>query len=162
MNKIDETEINNALFIICPFCQLENFLRTEFGEKIFFLTLPGAVIEHKSEEDLYLSDFLKSEKISDIYVVNDVSCNFIEDADNPKEEFGLKCEKQFKELKKRLSNESTNLSLKEKNKLVAKMNVKEQLDYLKKLKIFSEESNKVNINLRAMVTDKNKEFEIVD
>ena len=44
MNKIENVNPQNSLFIICPFCQLENYLRTKFGEDVFFMTATAGIL----------------------------------------------------------------------------------------------------------------------
>lgn len=161
MNAIEETEPYNCLFIICPFCQLEYFLRAKFGEKVFFYTVPGGVLNFHTDETFWLSEFLRREQITDIYLVNDVSCNFIEEAINGKQEFGLNCERQFRELLKKLSADFENLYLKEKKELLAKTNVLAQLDYLKTQNFLKDEIPQDKIRVHGMITDKNRGFEIL-
>ena len=56
-NKMREIENTNTLFIICPFCQLENYLRTKFGEDVFFMT--ATANNKECIRILYLSHFIK-------------------------------------------------------------------------------------------------------
>ena len=49
-NKMREIENTNTLFIICPFCQLENYLRTKFGEDVFFMTATAGVLNFSEDE----------------------------------------------------------------------------------------------------------------
>ncbi len=162
MNTTEETKPCNILFITCPFCQLEHFLRAKFGEKVFFYTVPGGVLNFQTDETLGLIEFLKREQITDIYLVNDVSCNFIEGTINGKQEFGLNCEKQFRELLKKLSADFENLHLKEKKELLAKTNVFAQLDYLNTQNFLKDEITQVKIGVHGMLTDKNRGFEILN
>jgi hypothetical protein len=161
LNSKSDQELNKALFIVCPFCHTEEFLRVKFGKDIFFSTFPGAVLNHKTEDELLLNELINREGISEIFIVNDISCNFIENAIDGKKEFGLKCETHLKELNSKLSDEFKLLSLKEKKEIMAKTNVLEQLCYLKTLKNLKQKLDDNKINLHAMVTDKNFGFEIV-
>lgn len=161
MNSKSDQELNKALFIVCPFCHTEEFLRAKFGKDIFFSTFPGAVINHKTEDELLLNELVNREGISEIFIVNDISCNFIENAINEKNEFGLKCEKHLKELNKNLSDEFKFLSLKEKKEIMAKANVLGQLHHLKTLKNLKQKLDDNKLNLHAVVTDKNFGFEII-
>lgn len=70
----------NKLFIICPFSNIESFLRKEFGEEIFFMTYSGGVIQYCDIEFLsHVKDIVLNEKISQIYFVNDINCKFIDE-----------------------------------------------------------------------------------
>lgn len=146
----------NSLFIICPFCQLENYLRTKFGEDVFFMTATAAVLNFNYDELTVIKDFIKREQISTIYVVNDVSCNFIEEAINNKKEFGLYCEKELRMLVQNSNSiiEVKN-SLETKKEMLAENNVSKQLMYLNSEKIFHEASF-LKIKIHGMITDKNK------
>lgn len=114
-----------------------------------------------TDETFGLSEFLKREQITDIYLVNDVSCNFIEEAINGKQEFGLNCERQFRELLKKLSADFENLYLKEKKELLAKTNVLAQLNYLNTQNFLKDEIPQFKIRVHGMITDKNRGFEIL-
>ncbi len=162
LNKTEDTESHNALFIICPFCQIEYFLRAKFGEDILFVTVPGGVLNVHTQEILGMREFIKREQITDVYLVNNISCNFIEEAIAGDKEFGLHCEKQFRELSKKLSGDFENLSLKEKKKLLAKSNVLTQLECLKSRSLFKDETSQININVHGIITDKNNEFQIIN
>lgn len=147
--------IKNALFIICPFCQLENFLRTKFGDNVFFITAPAAVLNFSSDELSAIKDYLIRETIKDIYLVNDVSCNFIDEAINNKKEFGLHCEKQLRGLwQNSNSNLKTQDSLKTKNELLLENNILKQLEYLNAPEIFKHEISALGINIHGIITDK--------
>jgi hypothetical protein len=155
MNKIENVNAQNELFIICPFCQLENFLRTKYGDDLFFITAPAAVFNFNADEVLALKDFFKREHITDIYLVNDVSCNFIDEAIKNKKEFGLHCEKQLRGLLQYSnSNFKSQDSLRTKNELLAENNVLKQLEYLNSEEIFKHEISALGINIHGIITDK--------
>ena len=147
----------NTLFIICPFCQLENYLRTTFGEDVFFMTATAGVLNFSEAETTAIKDFIEREKISTICVVNDVACNFIEEAITNKKKFGLYCENKLRLLLQNLDliTESKH-SLKEKRELLAHANVTKQLEYLNSEKIFKQKIQVSGINTRVLITNKNK------
>lgn len=152
MNKIENVNAQNALFIICPFCQLENFLRTKYGDDLFFITAPAAVLNFNADEVLALKEFFKREHITDIYLVNDVGCNFNDEAIKNKKEFGLHCEKQLRVLLN--SNSKSQDSLRTKNELLAENNILKQLEYLNSEEIFKHEISALGINIHGIITDK--------
>ena len=94
--------------------------------------------------------------MKNIYLVNDVSCNFIEEAINNKKEFGLHCEKELRMLLQNSNSiiESKN-SLETKKEMLAENNVRKQLMYLNSEKYLSETSF-MKIKMHGMVTDRNK------
>ena len=147
----------NTLFIICPFCQLENYLRTKFGEDVFFITATAGVLNFSEAETTAIKDFIEREKISTICVVNDVACNFIDEAIANKKEFGLYCERELRLLLQNLDliMESKH-SWKEKRELLANANVTKQLEYLNSENIFKQKIQVSGINTRVLITNKNK------
>lgn len=71
----------NKLFIICPFSNIENFLRKEYGNDILFMTYSGGMIQYADFDFLnHVKDIILQEKIKQIFFANDINCNFIEDA----------------------------------------------------------------------------------
>jgi hypothetical protein len=155
-NLMKDTNAQNALFMICPFCNLENFLRTKFGNDIFFITAPAAILNFSDNELISVKEFMIRENIKNIYLVNDVSCNFIEEAISNKKEFGLRCEKELRMLVQNSNSiiERKN-SLEIKKEMLAENNVTKQLMYLNSEKIFHETSI-LKIKIDGMITDKNK------
>jgi hypothetical protein len=65
----------NKLFLVCPFCQMENFIVKHYGE-VFFLTVPAAIFNVGSEELGVIKEFITRENIRGIYLVSETSCNF--------------------------------------------------------------------------------------
>ena len=149
--------ITNSLFIICPFCQLENFLRTKFGDDILFMTATAGVLNFNDDEISAIKDFIKREQISTIYVVNDIGCNFIEEAINNKKEFGLPCEselrKQWQTIQSKVESQN---SLREKNKIVAENNLQQQAKYLASTKILKHEIDALQISIHTLIIDKHE------
>jgi hypothetical protein len=71
----------NKLFIICPFSNIESFLRKEYGNDILFMTYSGSMIQYADFDFLnHVKDIILQEKIKQIFFVNDINCKFIEDA----------------------------------------------------------------------------------
>ncbi|MEO5946087.1 MAG: hypothetical protein ABIP79_04685 [Chitinophagaceae bacterium] len=161
MNSLKETEPHNDLYIVCPFCRLEYFLRTKFGDNIFIITVPAVVLNSHHVEDWALNEFLKREKITDIYLVSDTSCNFIEEAINGDKEFGLNCEIRLRELCNNLSIDLERLDLLcDKKELLAKSIALAQIQFLKAEFTFKDETTKINIH--GMITDKNSGYKIIN
>lgn len=91
--------MGNKLFIICPFSGLEHFLRTKYGEEVFFLTYSASVLQHHDYEYLSeLKQFIVRENIHTITFVNDISCRFISQVIHQQEKFGLASESSLEEL----------------------------------------------------------------
>lgn len=70
----------SKLFFVCPFARLENLIQAKFGEDVCFLTVPGAVLQLENSTFAYDAlDFIIRERVTDIYIVSDTSCIFIND-----------------------------------------------------------------------------------
>ena len=70
--------MKRKLFFICPYSFLEPFLIRNFGEDTYFITALGIVFNLKEggNADMLL-EFIIRQNIDEIYLVNDVSCFFI-------------------------------------------------------------------------------------
>lgn len=70
--------MNNHLFIVCPFSNLEYTLKKRYGQDSLFLSAPAGLV---STQDVHFMEDLKrviaANHINEIYVVNDVSNNFL-------------------------------------------------------------------------------------
>ncbi len=151
---IEKIKPYNALFVVCPFCQIECFLRTKFGDDIFFITAPASILNFNTEKVNHLREFIKRENITDIYLVNDVSCSFIEEAINGEKIFGLNCEKQLRVLMQESNSETkTAEPLIISKELLARNNVWKQLQCLNSEEIFRNEISDFEINLKGIITD---------
>jgi len=157
MNQIENINSNGSLFIICPFCQLESFLKKKFGEDIFFMTVPAGVLNFCSRQVSATRRFIKREQIKNIYLVNDVGCNFIEEAIKNEKEFGLTAEEQLRKLLQNihLKTDGT-LSMQEKKRMVAENNVQQQVAYLASEKILKHEISTLKINVRTLIVNKHE------
>lgn len=91
--------MSNKLFIVCPFSCLEPLLQYKYGNDITFLTCSGAVLpQHEIEYLSEVKQFIIRENINHIYIVNDVSCRFINGVISRNKMYGLNAEKAFEEL----------------------------------------------------------------
>ncbi|SEA35955.1 hypothetical protein SAMN05192529_11520 [Arachidicoccus rhizosphaerae] len=67
---------HNKLFLVCPLCRLERFISSHY-ENAFFMTAPAGIFRFEADESQIIHDFIKREKITDVYFVGETSCNFI-------------------------------------------------------------------------------------
>ena len=147
--------IPNSLFIICPFCELENFLRTKFGDDIYFMTATAGVLNFNEDEISALKDFIRREQISTIYVVNDIGCNFIEEAIDNTKEFGLHCETELRKQLQTIQSELGTQNLKgEKKRVLTENNLQQQAKYLASTKILKHEIETLQIRIHTLITNK--------
>lgn len=70
--------MNNRLFIVCPFSNIENMLKKHFGHDSVFLSVPAGLV---SATDVNFQEDLKGivarNNIGEIFVANEVSNSFI-------------------------------------------------------------------------------------
>jgi carbonic anhydrase len=91
--------MNRKLFLICPDARVEHFLRTKFGGESIFLTALGAVFNFRAIQYIEdLSDYLHRERIEEIFIVNDLSCRFIDRILRKERNFGTYTEEVLQDL----------------------------------------------------------------
>jgi carbonic anhydrase len=73
--------MGNKLFLVCPFSCIENFIQEKYGENVFFLTSTAAIFNFN--EPAYVEsvkEFIESNNIEEVVIVNDLSCRFLHKA----------------------------------------------------------------------------------
>ena len=147
--------MSNKLFLVCPFSCMENFIRQKYGDGIFSITAMAAVFQ--SEEQEYLEEvkaLIERESITEIIIVNDTSCRFINNV--LKNENGLDSPVE-KMLRKIFTDNYSAIiqkpSLPEQKQMLDMFNVKHQANEMLKSILFQQNhSNK--IKLTGLVTTK--------
>lgn len=138
----------NRLFLVCPFCQMERFITKYFGD-VLFLTAPASIFYFDDGNFLKaVKKTIQSEKITDIYLVGDVSCQIVQYMLQNKSITGLRCESDIQEL---LSSTDTPFSLTEKL-------LKKQLYEMTCHSIFGKEIEEGQIYLHALLTSRHDDF----
>ncbi len=139
---------HNQLFLVCPFCQIERFINKHFGDALF-LTAPASVFDFDDNEFLKaVKKTIQREKITDIYLVGEVSCCMIQYALRNESRTGLRCESEIYDL---LSKTDTAFSLTEKL-------LKKQLYEMSCQSVFGKEIEEGKIRLHAFFTSKHDDF----
>lgn len=133
----------NKLFLVCPFCQMENFIIKHYGE-VFFLTAPASMFHFEDDTLQAVKEFIAREDIKRIYLVGETSCNFTRNMLDGKNHSGLQCESEIQKLK---SNDDSLYSLTEKM-------MKEQANKLRSEDLFGKEIEAGNISVHILITDK--------
>ena len=70
--------MNNRLFIVCPFSNIEYMLKKQFGHDSLFLSLPAGLVS--AADDHFLDDLKRiiiRNNVGEIYIANEVSNSFI-------------------------------------------------------------------------------------
>lgn len=147
--------MNNKIFLVCPFSCMENFIRKHFGDDVFFITAMSAAFQ--SEEPEYLEEvkaLIEIESITEIIIVNDTSCRFINNVLKKGNGFDTPIEKMLQ----KIFNENYSAIMQEKllaeqQEMLAMFNVKHQANEMLKSILFQQNhSNK--ITLTGFVTTK--------
>ncbi|NBB21403.1 hypothetical protein GVN20_18700 [Runella sp. CRIBMP] len=138
----------NQLFLVCPFCQMERFITKHFGD-VLFLSAPASVFYFDDANFLKaVKKTIQREKITDICLVGEVSCCFIQYVLQNKSMTGLRCESEIQEL---FSKTDTTFSLTEKL-------LKKQLYEMSCQSIFGNEIEEGQIRIHALLTSKHDDF----
>jgi carbonic anhydrase len=138
----------NRLFLVCPFCQMERFITKYFGDALF-LTAPASVFYFDDDNFLKaVKKTIQSEKITDIYLVGEVSCRIVQYVLQNESITGLRCESEIQEL---LSSTDTPFSLTEKL-------LKKQLYEMTCHSVFGKEIEEGQIRLHALLTSRHDDF----
>ena len=71
--------MNNQLFIVCPFSNLEYWVKKQYGQDVLFLSVPAGLVP--PSDDTFREDLkriITENNITEIYVANEVSNPFIQ------------------------------------------------------------------------------------
>ena len=150
--------MNNKLFIICPFSQMELYLQKKFGNEIYFITAPASIIQWNQKEYINaIGDFIKRENIREIYLVNDTDCRFISNIINKKKLYGLYSEKIVETIYiEHLFSCFKNMSLSENKFKLAELNINCQIEELMKPGVLGVQILNNHIELKGIITTKNE------
>lgn len=143
-NMSNSDNSGNKLFLVCPFCHMEYFIKKHYGE-VFFLTAPAGIFNFEEEYLEMVKYFIGKENIKDIYLVSENSCSFISHALQKKDLSGLECES---ELKNMIEPGDTSHSIS--RKLLFK-----QMKKLSQNNLFGNEIAEGKLSVYKLLTDKN-------
>ena len=148
--------MNNKLFLICPFSQLEHFIREKYGDDVFFITAPGAVFQFEDVNYTeVMRDFINRENITDIFIVNDTSCRFIKSVLEKEKGFGTFSEEAIINLL--IDNYSVVMqtqSLIEQKKTLAELNIRRQVSEILSNELFLQTIIQENVGIKGLITTK--------
>lgn len=148
--------MKNKLFLLCPECQLEHFIKKKFGDDIYFLTALGAVFDFRNITYLEeLGDFIKRETITEIIIVNDTSCLFIENLLEVGEEHEVNNDAAI--INAFIDNYSyikSGDSLMEEKERLAECNIRRQAHEIRKNQFLYSTIMAAGINLKGLITTK--------
>jgi hypothetical protein len=138
------TDSNNKLFFVCPFCQMEHFIRKKYGD-VYYVTAPAAIFSFSDENFAReIRSFLLHKNITDLYLVCDLECNFLNNVLSGGNLYGLFCEEVIENLVRSADDPFS---------LAEKM-VHSQMKALTKVSCIAEVITGRKIKLYGMVTSK--------
>ena len=148
--------MSNKLFFICPFSQLEHFIRGKYGDDVFFITALGAVFQFEDVNYTeVMRDFIIRENITDIIIVNDTSCRFIKSVLEKEKGFGTFSEEVMINLL--IDNYSVVMqtqSLIEQKKKLAELNIRRQVKEILSNELFLQTIIQENVRIKGLITTK--------
>jgi hypothetical protein len=131
--------MGNKLFIICPFSGLEHFLRTKYGEDVFFLTYSASILQHNDYE----------------YITELRQCRFIKQVIQQKQKFGLASESTLEELYiEHYFSEFKDKSMLDQTYNLAKLNVMKQVHECLQSSIIGKTIEENAIKVKGLICSK--------
>ncbi len=147
---IRRSPLQNKLFFVCPFSQLEQSIRKEYGN-VYFFTAPAAIFNFDDERVVAeISSFLNRENVSDLYFVCDEGCRFINNVLYGNVDSSLACETTIESFTS-LSDQPSSLA----EKIIWK-----QLDAIKNCNSLASLLNERGIKLHGLITSKKPSWHI--
>ena len=152
----------NKLFLICPFSNLENFIRRIFCTDVYFITAMATDFNFEPEYIGKISEFIDRRMITEMYVVNDTSCRFINGIIHEEWHPGTEAEKKLELLF--MENHPLIMrqpSMSEKVEKFAELNVKKQISNINKNACIKTKIKKGRICIKGMITNRSENKFIV-
>lgn len=151
--------MNKKLFFVCPFSCLENFIREEYGNDVFFITSNAAIYNFYDKEFSAIKLLIEIENIQEIIFAVDTSCSFINSSLKNEDKITNHVVAFIKSLLQKNENIITDInSEKEKKKIIAKEIITYQINQIFKSDLFKSDILKNKIALKGIITTKtNKE-----
>lgn len=87
------------LFVVCPFSQIEGFLRYKYGQESMFATAMAG--NPQVEDALWLNslvDTIRREGVTELFLVQDLQCRFLQVVMSGDAGFGTLCEVQLHQI----------------------------------------------------------------
>lgn len=153
----------NKLYLICPECHIEQAIREEFGNDIYFLTALGSIFEISEFE--YAEDvnqLINSSTISEIVIVNDIHCTFITNIVYNRQNHGTDADKVLFDLKINNKENFEVLDVFNQQKYLANLNIYRQAYELMDVAFIGSKIEEGTIQLSGLIFNRETlEFEEV-
>lgn len=135
---------HSSVFLVCPFCQIENVIGKQTGA-VYFLTAPASVF-HIYDDDFFapVDRFIEREHITHVYIVADTSCLFINNVLANGRKYDIGCELFIRQL---ADSQDTPQTLTEKV-------LKQEIALLRQKKVFAGRIAAGKLMVYGLLTDK--------
>ena len=147
--------MNNKLFLVCPFSCMENFIRQKYGDDVFFITGIAAGLQLNEEGyAAVIKDFISRENITEVFIVNDTSCRFINNVLNNENSFGTHSEAVIQNLfDENFYSLLKGKTLNEQQVILAELNIKRQAKEMMKPDLFLNQITKGKICIKGLINE---------
>lgn len=148
--------MNNKLFLVCPFSSMENFIRQNYGDDVFYITAMAGIFQCNEKEWIEeIKYFISSENINEIFIVSDISCRFINAALNKEKTNGYYSERVIQKLvEDNYDLIMENKAIHEQQIKLAELIVKHQATELKNPNCLQQQIIQSNISIKELITSK--------
>lgn len=152
--------MDKKLFVVCPFSTMEAFIRSKYGEDVFFLTCSGAVLQGQDLEYMKeVNSLIIREKITSIYFVNDTSCCFLNSVIRDDRPFGLHSERIIRGLyRDNYQKDFEGKSLFQQQVKLAELNLKNQMQEITDSPILDCPESAHRIRIKGLIVSKNRDM----
>jgi carbonic anhydrase len=134
---------------------MENFIRRIHGTDVYFMTAMATAFSYERDDIRKIADFLDRRMITNIYIVNDTSCRFINSVIEQKMSSGSDAEKNLEVLlmenQKIIMKKSTTF---DKVKTLTELNIIEQILNLREHDLIMSVVEKNKISIKGLITTK--------
>lgn len=150
--------MSNKLFLVCPFSNMENFIREKYGDDVFFITAMAAIFQFQEKKYLQaIRDFIIRENITEIYIVSDTLCRFINSAIKKEIAHAGYSEGIIQKLfADNYAVVMDNKSLEKQQIKLAELIVQHQAEELRRPDLFQQQIIQNNISIRGIITTKSE------
>ena len=156
--------LGNKLFLICPFSQMETFLRNHYGGEIYFATAMGSLFKFDDKDYFnYFKHFIQRSNITEINLVVDTSCRFLNNVLTQEQDYNTNTEKELLSVfLKNYEDIVEHTAINKKQQFLAELIIKYQTDKLLNISFFESLIRQNLITLRGLITtiSKNEKFEV--
>lgn len=151
--------MENKLFLVCPFSCVENFIRKKYGTNSFFITSMAAQSQFHDIKYLEtIKETMTTENIRRLFIVNDISCRFINRFLKGERILDTPAEKNIQNIF--IDNYSTIMrqpSLTEKAQVLAALNIRQQAHEILENELFKSHMLRNKIVVKGLITTKSKD-----